>query len=150
VEAVLADGAGLAAGAAVRAGTRRLEIRFAAPSFAAPDRIRFRYRLEPYETRWSEGGQKRLAEYTGVPPGRYRFRVAASTDGRTWTEASPTALRIRPHPWQTRWFAGLCVAAAVLLGYGLLAARRRRLEARFELVLRERARMAGEIHDTLL
>jgi len=44
-------------------------------SFGSPERVRFRYRLEPLETGWVEAGTRRTAFYSYVPPGQYRFSV---------------------------------------------------------------------------
>jgi signal transduction histidine kinase len=86
-----------------------------------------------------------------LPPGSYRFRVAAYevADPRYFSEAG-IGVKIRPHFYETGWFVALC--AAVLGAIGLAAYRLhvRQIHARFAAVLAERNRLAREMHDTLI
>ena len=65
---------------------RDLAIDYTALSFVAPEKIRFRYKLEGYHTDWQEAGKRRQAFYTDLPPGTYRFRVIASNNSGVWNE----------------------------------------------------------------
>jgi len=56
---------------------------------------------------------------------------------------------VLPYFYQTRWFQLSVVALAVLAVFGLHRMHLRRVEARFALVMKERNRIAREIHDTL-
>ncbi|HEX8359751.1 MAG TPA: two-component regulator propeller domain-containing protein [Longimicrobium sp.] len=122
IERVVADDAEFSGAAPVEVGPgrHRMEIHFTAPSFVAPGELRFRYRLEGFDPEWVEGGTRRAAFYTNLPPGRYTFRVQARNEDGVWSgSTAAVALRLRPYFWQTRWFlalAVLCVAAAI---YGL-------------------------------
>jgi len=124
-------------------------------SLAAPDRIRFRYRLDGFDRGWSEPGSTREAVYTNLAPGSYRFRVMASNSEGSWngTEAA-VGVEIEPEVWQTRWFhvtAALALALALAGLYRLRVHRvTRQLSVRFEERLAERTRIAQELHDTLL
>ncbi len=93
-------------------------LEFAALNYNSPARIRFRFRLEGLEHQWTMvDSRHRFARYTDLRPRTYRFRVQASTDGRTWTEnGASLALAIAPPWWMTRWSQ----AAAVLLFGSLL------------------------------
>jgi diguanylate cyclase (GGDEF)-like protein len=122
IERVVADDAeyGGSAPADVGPGYHRLEVHFTAPSFVAPQELRFRYRLEGFDPDWVEGGTRRAAFYTNLPPGRYTFRVQARNEDGVWSGSTASVpIRLHPYFWQTRWFLALvvlCVAAAV---YGL-------------------------------
>jgi signal transduction histidine kinase len=131
--------------------TRRLEIKFAALSFAAADNIQFRYRLDSLDQTWLNADKRREAFFTKLAPGRYRFRVQASADGGiTWTgPGTELAFSIRPHIYQTWWFLALCGVTLLVLIWLAFVWRRRQLEGRFRAVLSERVRVAGEIHDSL-
>jgi signal transduction histidine kinase len=75
--------------------------------------------------------------------------MARNNDG-VWSEQAATAsFVIEPHLWQTLWFEVLAVLACILLGYEAWRRRLRRVESEFQAVLRERTRIAREIHDTL-
>ena len=138
-------------------GRHRLELRYTGISFASPERVRFRYRLDPLDTDWVEAGARRTAFYSYVPPGQYRFRVIACESGGAWNQAGASlALIVLPHFWQAGWF--LALAAVALLGTVGGAVRiverrkhRRRLkQIEAERALeRERARIAEDLHDDL-
>jgi signal transduction histidine kinase len=152
VERLEADGAAAAldGSAALAPGTRRVQFLYTAPTFLAPDSVVFRYLLEGFDGGWVLAGGARRAEYTNLPPGRYRCRVAASTGDGIWREASaPLALRMRPHVWQTWPFLAACLLGAVGLAAAAFRARVRRIEDRFHAVLEERNRLSRELHDTL-
>ena len=120
IERVVVDDAVHEGAAIIQAapGTRSLEFHFTAASFVAPEQLRFRYRLEGYDPGWVEGGTRRVAFYTNLPPGRYVFHVQArNEDGVPSTVNPSVTLRLRPYFWQTRWFMLLAVAAAIALAY---------------------------------
>jgi signal transduction histidine kinase/ligand-binding sensor domain-containing protein len=138
-------------------GKHRLEFHYTGMSFSAPERVRFRYRLEPLDTDWVEAGARRTAFYSYVPPGQYRFRVVACNSGGTWDESGAgLSLIVLPHFWQSRWFIGLAAL-------GLLAAvggtvrivekkkhqRRLKLLEQERALEHERARIAQDLHDDL-
>jgi signal transduction histidine kinase len=132
-------------------GEGRLEIGYTAVRLRSSERIRFRYRLEGFDSDWTEAGGRRVAYYTNLPPGSYRFRVAAyEVDAPRYASEAALGIRLRPHFYETAWFAALC--AAVLAGAGLAAYRLHvgQIHARFAAVLAERNRLAREMHDTLI
>ncbi len=146
-------------GLAIAPRTRDLEIDYTATSLATPERVRFRYRLEGDEPEWHDAGTRRRAYYTGLAPGAYRFHVMASDGDDTWRDAGAFwSFRIIPAWYQTIWFrtgivlliGSLGAAAAVLVQ----RQRHRRLQeamtGRYAAALAERARIAQELHDTLL
>jgi diguanylate cyclase (GGDEF)-like protein len=111
----------------VPAGRRRLEIQFTAPSFVAPEELRFRYRLEGFDQGWVDSGKGRVAFYTNVPPGRYTFRVQARNEDGVWSGATASVpLHLHAHFWQTRWFLAL---AALAVAAGIVGVHRLRLRA---------------------
>ena len=122
-------------------GTHKIEFRYAALSFLMPRFLRYRYRLEGEDTGWIERGNQRVAQYTNLRPGRYRFLVdvSAPSIGRDWS-GSPTAIdiEIKPQPWQQGWFLAM---STVLLGLLLLGIYRWRLGS-----LRKRA---SELEDVI-
>jgi signal transduction histidine kinase len=136
-------------------GTSKLEIDYTATSLQAPERVRFRYRLDGVDKDWVDPGGRRQAFYTNLGPGNYRFRVIAANNDGVWnTRGATLAFRIQPTFWQTWVFKGLVGLAA--LGALWLVYRLRvrqvseRLRARMEERLGERERIARELHDTLL
>lgn len=138
-------------------GARQLQIDYTALHFTAPEHVRFRYRLAGLEADWIEAGPRRSVQYSYLPPGKYRFDVAAHTGDGKWS-AKPAGLTlfVQPHPWETWWFRTLVWLAGVGLtaGIGIALLRRRhrlRLQAleHQQAVERERTRIARDMHDAL-
>ena len=138
-------------------GAGRLDFRYAAPSMAAAEKVRFRYRLEPLEKTWVEAGDRRTANYSNLVPGDYIFRVTACNNDGVWNEkGSFVSLTMLPHFWQRPWFTPLWIAALVLAVAGATGLaiqmhhRRqiRRLEQQRALAA-ERTRIARDLHDEL-
>ena len=136
--------------ASIAPGASHLSFSFAGISFAAPQRILYRYTLEGFDKDWVEAGARRTAFYTNLSPGSYRFRVSARIAGGPWSEPGASiSIRLEPHFYQTTLFRAalaLLFAAALL---GLYQLRVKTLQDRFAAVGAERNRLAREIHDTL-
>ena len=132
-------------------GTKRLQINYTALTLTASNKIRFRYRLDGFDTEWVDAGTRRVAFYTNLSPRKYRFQVEADTDDGRWNTATATwAFAIQPAFYQTSWFYASCVAMVGLVVWGSWRGRLRLVRRQFSMVLAERARLSREIHDTLL
>jgi ligand-binding sensor domain-containing protein/signal transduction histidine kinase len=151
IEQVVADSQPLGTGQTeVPPGKHRFEFRFAGLSLLAPEKVQFKYMLEGFDKDWVDAGANRLAFYTNIPAGQYRFRVIASNNDGVWNEAGASyRFIIRPHFYRTYWFYSLCVVMLALMVLGLHRVRLRQVEAKFSAVIGERNRIAREIHDTL-
>jgi streptogramin lyase/two-component sensor histidine kinase len=127
-----------------------VHISYTGISLAAPDLVRFKYRLEP-QGHWIDAGARRDVTYAGLAPGRYRFRVAACNRHGVWNEAGAAIdFRMEPYFYQTPWFFAACAGVIAFAIYGAYLLRVRRLTRHFALVAQERARVTREIHDSLL
>ena len=112
-------------------GAEKLEFHYTALSFLAPERVFFKYKLEGYDREWVTAGTRRVAYYTNLPPGNYRFRVIACNNDGLWNEVGASVeFYSAPHFYQTYWFYGLCVGLVGLLGFGLFRLREKSLKAR--------------------
>jgi signal transduction histidine kinase len=153
IEEVLADGrlldsdplaASTSLSLKVPPGRGRIEIHYTALSFQAPERNRFKYRMDSIDSGWVDAGTRRLATYENIAPGMYHFRVAGCNNDGVWNEAGAVlALDFAPHYWQTWWFKVLLGLAA-----GLLLALLYRLRvARLRAIERLRVQIAANLHD---
>ena len=143
----------------VRPRTHRLEFHFTGLSLAAPEKARFRYRLDRFDSGWIEAGSRRVAYYTGIPPGRYQFRVTACNNDGVWNGAGASVgLVVLPPWWLTWWFRVLSITSVAGLVFGWYERRLHRLRCEHEaqesfsrqLIAwqeKERQRLAGELHD---
>jgi signal transduction histidine kinase/ligand-binding sensor domain-containing protein len=140
------------AGVALPPRTNRVRIDYAVVNLSSSsDRIRFRYRLDGFDTDWVDGTGPRQALYTNLPPGAYSFRLQASSNAMTWNEADATwTFSIEPMFYQTGWFFGLCLVAVGLCAVGAWQFRMRQVRKEVAAVFGERIRLGREIHDTLL
>jgi signal transduction histidine kinase len=134
---------------------RELQIDYTSPTFTAPQKVKFRYRLDPYDADWHDAGTRRQAFYTDVPPGNYTFRVAAANIDGTWNEEPATLdFSVPPAYFQTNWFRALCVVLLLALLWMAYRLRVRHLQRQFDVTLNarvgERTRIARDLHDTLL
>jgi ligand-binding sensor domain-containing protein/signal transduction histidine kinase len=157
IEGVSADGRPVDLGKRVRIATphQRITLNYTGVSLAAPARVRFKYRLEPYDQDWSEPTTTRRADYTNLDPGPYRFSVMASNSEGLWNGSEATLqFEIERAFWQTWWFRSLCVGILVIFALAYLRLRvvllTKQLNMRFDERLAERTRIAQELHDTLL
>jgi signal transduction histidine kinase/ligand-binding sensor domain-containing protein len=141
----------------IEPGRRRFDLDFTAISFAAPERVLFKYRLDPLEQEWVGPTKKRTVSYSHIPPGDYTFRVMACNSDGAWTDRDATlAFTVLPFFWQTLWFRLMGILAAFgIVGLIALLAARQRYRRQIELaerqrgIERERARIAQDIHDDL-
>jgi len=138
-------------------GRHRIEFEYAGLSFVAPEKVRFKCRLNNFETGWADAGTKRVATYNYIPPGNYSFQVIACNNDGVWNETGASlAFEVLPYFWQTAWFHVLGGLATVAAAGGLVwFDTRRRMWRRLERaerqrdIERERSRIARDIHDDL-
>ncbi|MEO8335491.1 MAG: two-component regulator propeller domain-containing protein [bacterium] len=143
----------------IPAGSRDIEIDYTSTALSTPERIMFRYLLEGEDAEWRDVGARRRAYYSGLAPGVHQFRVTASYGDGRWNEtAAVWTLRVLPSWYQTLWFRAAVVLLIAALG-GTIAALAQRvryrraqaaLKSQYEATLAERARIAQDLHDTLL
>lgn len=136
-------------------GTTTVRVAFTAPSLAVPGRVQFRHRLVGASDAWSEPDDQRSVLLTDLGPGRYRFELRASNNDGLWAEQpAQVAITIPATFTQSPAFRVGAGLLALLLLYGLYLVRLRqilaRLRERGQERLRERERIAREMHDTLL
>ena len=123
-------------------GDGDLVFRYTALSFLAPEKVRFKYKLEGFDRDWVDADTRRVAYYTNLPPARYRFRVIASNNDGVWNETGAAVqLRLAPHIYQTYWFYGLCALTLAFAGAATQRLRVRRGKLR-ELELSARVEQA--------
>ena len=104
-------------------------IEFAGLSYAAPERNRYRFRLEGFSDEWSEvSAERRFATYTSLSPGEYTFRVLASNEDGVWNEAGVSlSITILPPWWQTGWAYALYAIGVIGAVFGVVQWRVQRI-----------------------
>jgi len=129
-------------------GKGALEFHFTALSFIAPEKVRFKYKLEPFDTEWSAEVTQRTASYTNLPPGQYQLRVIASNNDGVWNEDGASySVYLEPHFYQTRWFLALCCLLGVATIAGAYGLRVRQLKQRQALLIRMVAERTKDLEE---
>ncbi len=59
------------------AGHVHFQFDYAAMSFVAPQKVRYRYILEGVDRAWTDAGARRTAYYTNIPPGKLHLPRAS-------------------------------------------------------------------------
>jgi len=101
-------------------------------SLMAPDKVSFKYKLFGYDPDWIDAGDRRVAYYTNIPPGHYRFQVVARNADFVWNnEGATIEVDLAPRVHQTVGFriaGALAVALAFVVVHFLRLERLRRRE----------------------
>ena len=134
---------------------------FTALDFSAPkgarQAVRFRYKLVSYDQNWTDIGDERTLRFPKLPPDDYTLKIQACNEDGVWNDSPATlAITVLPPFWRTPGFiaASVLVFIAILAGVIYListAKLKRQLRAlhQKELIERERARIARDLHDQL-
>ena len=101
---------------------RNFTIEFAALDFSAPQKNRYRYRLQGYDKDWIEvDAEHRSASYGNLWPGKYTLQVRGRNRNGDWgANDLSVPIRVLPAFWQTGWFLLLMLlllAGTVFGGY---------------------------------
>ena len=126
----------------------RLQIRYTGIYLSAPERVEYFQKLAGLDAGWVSVGNRRMAVFNSLKPGRYKFNVRAKAPGGAVAQES-FAFEVLPHYYETVWFRLASLVALLAALWGAYRLRLRSIGQRFSLVLQERARLAREIHDTL-
>jgi signal transduction histidine kinase len=143
---VISNACGVTNGATItiQPGRGAVEIQYAALSYQAPEKNRFKYMLEGVDGTWVDAGTYRSVFYNNLAAGTYTFRVIACNNDGVWNETGAwLSLVFLPYFWQTTSFkVAVGVSVALLLGflYRLRVARLKDIE-------RLRIQIAANLHD---
>jgi signal transduction histidine kinase/ligand-binding sensor domain-containing protein len=136
-------------------GTHHVEFYFTAIDLASPEKIHLQYRLDGVDPLWLDAGSDRTAIYTSIPAGNHSLHVRASNRDGNWDSTGIVfSVTQQPFLYETLWFR---LSAVALVAFLIAAAYQRRVgrmaqefNVRLEERLAERARIARDLHDTLL
>jgi signal transduction histidine kinase len=134
---------------------RQVELDYTGLSFRIPEQVRFRYHLQGYDAGWNDAGTRRQAFYNDLTAGTYTFRVLARNNDGVWSDAAAAVTFTILPAWYRTWafrvfILGVSVALLLLVYLYRLRFYAESLKRRFDERLRERTRLARDLHDTLL
>lgn len=98
-----------------------INIEFVALDYVDPARIVYAYMLEGFDDDWIITKNQRVANYTNLPPGKYKFKVKSTNSDAVWMDNEHVLeIEITPSFWQTRWAYFLYFVVFVLMAYVIL------------------------------
>ncbi len=130
IEEILVDGQRLSreGNLELDAGVKNLELHYTATELFAPEKLRFRYRLQGYDEHWIDAGIRRTAYYSQLPAGKFEFQVVADYGNNSWNiTGDGRLLKVAPHYYETLWFRSAALFGLSLLIYGIFRIRVSRL-----------------------
>ena len=123
---------------------------YTAPNFINPTDTRYAYKLQGFDTGWTDAGSRQYVDYTNLPGGDYRFKLKATADGSHWFEmTSPVAIHITVPFYKTVWF--IVIIAFSIFSTSVLVifyAQRMQLQ-RILMAQKIRDNIAGDLHDDI-
>ena len=127
-----------------------ISFEFAALSYAAPHKNRYRFRLEGFEEEWNEvDSTRRFATYTNLPAGAYIFQVQGTNNSGLWsTNEVALPVVITPPWWETIWFRAVVLVGLIGLIYGGYRWRVRAIEQRNRELASQVAARTQELADS--
>ena len=87
---------------------------FAATDWSAPHKIRYSYKMEGLDDKWSIPSAEANAEYRNMPYGRYTFQVRVVGASQQWSVPVEYPFKILPPIW-FKWWAYVIYALILLL-----------------------------------
>ncbi|HWF19125.1 MAG TPA: triple tyrosine motif-containing protein, partial [Verrucomicrobiae bacterium] len=136
---------------------KTLEFHFVGLSFDAPEKVRFRHKMDGIDADWVQNGTERQIGYGPLPSGNYVFHVTACNAEGIWNDKGASLAFIIPTPlWRQPWALGMGGLTATFLVVGMVrVVSHRRLRWRLEhleqqrAMERERIRIAQNMHDEI-
>jgi signal transduction histidine kinase len=112
------------------ADTRHVEFQYAGLSYAAPEKVQYRYQLSNVDPGWREAGNQKEVTYAHLKSGSYRFQVTACNNDGVWQPGGAIVnFAIRPHFFESTWFYMVVAVGVAVSALGFDYWRMRRIRA---------------------
>jgi sensor histidine kinase YesM len=130
----------LTQGALLPYNQNHITFQFRGISLTDPSKVKYRYKLEGYDTYWSHASTYNIASYTSLPSRKYNFQVFSCNSEGVWTSKPASFSFTIEHPWWRKpIFRLMFLAVFVLIIYFIFKLRLRQLR------LKERNRLNQKI-----
>lgn len=121
---------------------------FSGISLTVPEKVRYQYKLQGLDDRWSPITSETYASYPGLPPGDYTFLVKAMNNEGIWnSKPAKFSFTINPPYWKTIWFLSLCIFLGIILLFSIIMIRTRGLRIAKKRLEEEVMNRTKELHE---
>jgi hypothetical protein len=108
-----------------------------------PSKVRYRYKLNGWETEYSPPTAERVARYSNLPPGKYTFNVISCNNEGLWTpEPATFSFLILTPVWKRPWFWLLLTGVAIFILSAAIVYRIRQIKKKERVQTESRVAMA--------
>ncbi len=85
--------------------TQKVVFTYTGIYYRSPEEINYKYRLDGFEKDWTDADNSRVASYSNLPPGNYRFIVKSCAGDGVCDQIEPGfSFSVTPYFYQTIWF----------------------------------------------
>jgi K+-sensing histidine kinase KdpD len=116
----------------IEPGANSFALEFSALDYSAPERNRYAYKLDGFDSNWTEtDASRRLAAYTNLPPGKYTLQLRGSNRNGEFTGTElALPVNVLPAWYQAMWWRTLVVLAALAMMVAIVRLRTAHLRHR--------------------
>jgi two-component sensor histidine kinase/ligand-binding sensor domain-containing protein len=82
---------------------------FTSFDWAAPGKLKYSYKVESLDDKWSELSEESFADYRNIPYGKYTFKLKAIGAAGKWSNIFEYPFTISPPWWHTWWFRSIVI-----------------------------------------
>jgi ligand-binding sensor domain-containing protein len=103
---------------------KKIELHYTALSLSEPRNVKFQYMMEGFEKDWvnPQNRKDRIAIYTNLSPGQYRFRLNACNNDGIWNKEGVSLDISVLYPfWRQWWFILISVIGFAVISYFALS-----------------------------
>ncbi len=103
----------------LREQDKSFSIEFSSLYYTFPEKIKYMYMLDGFDKDWTEiASNRRFANYTNLPPGKYVFKVRSTNPGGEWSDQiTSLPVNVIPPFYKRGWFITMLLLAGILLIY---------------------------------
>ena len=99
----------------IPAGARRVVIKFAGLSFVSSELLRFKFKLDGFDSDFSDWQSMRTASYTNLKPGKYTFRLIAENNDKVLSDEDTSVHFFQKAFFYQKPIFWIALAAAIAL-----------------------------------
>lgn len=119
-----------------------ISMEFSLPEFSSSDKIQYAYSLKGLDKVWKVSNNFKIANYSQLPSGQYKFLVKTTDRQGNWgTPVNLLDITVSPPWYATYWAISVYAICFIIIGifYSKYKAGKRRIEYNIQVALREKA-----------